>query len=195
MTITSDKGSETENRTIEITYTKAETELMRYCYFDLKTLDGLIVFLKEELKEVRDDLRSKIVVRLIRRLYKSDIMLKKLEKNTQAYNNKLNQFIDYGLQYYVDLVAINKKTYSIYSHICAIFCIRTSRFEGLNELTKNLVRTSNNSLTSPMEEEPDSETEVLQQPLPSPSLPDNCQIVDPNKVSIIFEKGAIPEKL
>jgi hypothetical protein len=182
-------------KSLEITYTKAETQLIRYSYFDLKTLDDLIVFLKEELKEVRDDLRSKFVIRLIRRLYKSNIMLKKLEKNTQAYNNKLNQFIDYGLQYYVDIVAINEKRYPLYSHICSIFCLRTSRFEALNEITKNLVRPSISSLISPMEEASDSYSEEVQPLPPSPSLPDNCQIVDPNKVSIVFEKDATPEKL
>jgi len=125
-------------------------------------------------------------------------MLKKLEKNTQAYNYKLNQFMNYGLQYYVDLVKIKRP--SLCSRICAVFTIRSNR-SSLNEITKNLKNGNldeavfTNILVSPMEEAPDLYSEASQQLLPSPSLPDNCQTADPNKVSVVFEMGATPEKL
>jgi hypothetical protein len=195
MTTTNDNSSEDE------IYLKAEAELIKHSYFDLDTLIAVAVLLKNSSAEVRDDLRSKLVVRLIRRLYKSDIMLKKLEKNTQAYNYKLNQFIDKGLHYYIDLVKIDTVKPSLFSKL---FCLRTGRFDALNEITKNLKRStidmscnnnSTGSLSSPMEEAPNSEIQVDLQQQSSLSLPDNCQIVDPNRVSIVFEKGATPEKL
>lgn len=93
MTIDSSTKLENMNPNMELTYAKAEIILLKSSYFDLKTVDTLVSFLQEELAEVRDDLRSKYIVRLIRRLYKSDIMLKKFENNTQTYNHKLNQFI------------------------------------------------------------------------------------------------------
>jgi hypothetical protein len=203
MTIVSTTFLEKVIPNIEILYKKGETYLMDICYFDLETIERLVVFLKQELPEVRDDLQSKIIVRIIRRLHKSDTLLKKLEKNTQAYNYNLNKFIDYGLQHYVDLVKINSKKRSLFSKICTLFCFRSNEFRALNEITKNLVPSisisslgnSTGLLTSPMEVGSDSETEVAQQQSPSPSLPDNCQIVDPNKVSTVFEMDATPEKL
>ena len=46
-----------------------------------------------------------------------------------------------------------------------------------------------------MEEAPDSNSELVQQQPILPFLPDNCHVVDPNKVSIVFETDATPEKL
>ena len=199
MTIDSSVKMEDKNPILELIYTKAEIFVLKSSYFDLKTIEALVSFLQTELTEVRDDLRSKYIVRLIRRLHKSDIMLKKLENNTQAYNSKLNQFIDYGLQYYVDLVKI--KPPSLSTQICRAFCIFSRPFGALNEITKNLKKSSLdesdsiNTLASPMEEVPDSNHELDQQQSISPSLPDNCHVVDPNKVSVVFETDATPEKL
>lgn len=201
MTVSASTSLEAGNPDIEIIYARAETFLMNYSYFDLKTIDALISFLQVELDEVRDDSRSKYIVRLIRRLHKSDINLKKLENNTQTYNHKLNQFIDYGLQYYIDLVKVNIKNPSLCSRMYKALFFSSRDFDELSEITKNLKRSQlgesnfTNTLSSPMEEAQDSYSEVVQGPPPSPSLLDNCHIVDPNKVSVVFQTDATPEKL
>ena len=145
---------ETGKMVIERSYNKALQIAETFDNFNLNTVNSLILFLRSDLQEIRDDLKSKIIVRLIRRIHKSDINSKNLEKNTQK-TQKFNLFIDNGLQFYVDIFDItppNKKT--ITSMFLKFFTSLFNRFKksspanSLREIADNIKLSSDVKLNT-----------------------------------------------
>lgn len=206
---------ENDQTLIASVFNKAELFANNTGEFNMNTVNLLIVFLRSQLNEIRGELRSKIIVRLIRQLRNSAVLAKNLEKNTHEFNKKFSLFLEYGFQYYVDIYneipdkkpifkgGLISRVGFLYRRFLSFFSFNRpspTLLNSLREILANLDRpgsalVNNFVLPSPMEEVQASETEVIPQLPLSPCLPDNSQAADPIQVSIISGQGAIPEKL
>jgi len=193
---------------INSTYSKAKLFIEPFKFFNLDTINSLIVFIDSDLSEIRDNLRSRIVVFLIKKLYTSTAVNKKLIKTSEKFRSDMDKFIENGLPFYLEVFEAKKPTLfdyfmKIVSSIRRFFYGSDLYSEGCDSLRevvsllkeRPLTKINNFTLPSPMEEYSDSLTGAVLEFSPSPSPLDNLLTVDPNTVLEDDDRYSIPEKL
>lgn len=208
---------------IDNIYKKTETfgmSLIANRCFDLKTVNALVLFLEAEIGEIREELHVPVKISVIKRFY---VCCAK-GKNNDNLRNGLNNFMEGGLEYYINMIS---GTYPLFNYyiitkwLSVKFGVAVSFFKrclnrqntGLCENCKmpikpdNVTRDSNtiqteiirNEHTTPvasqMEVIPEKVAESVLPPVPLALSQENSS----SSVTMINEAvlvpGAIPDKM